>query len=150
MVHYKTGKLPPNFVFLGILLLGIGIWRMIVLDWVGVLLFLLGVLAFFTHSGLSIDGKAKRLRKYIRIYGFKAGPWQDIPGLMNLRISRARFSQTMHIRAATTTTTEGVYKLHLVLQTGILELLQGKKDWILQKAEEIAEELHTSIDYNLL
>jgi hypothetical protein len=69
---------------------------------------------------------------------------------MNLRISRARVSQTMHIRAATTTTTEEVYKLHLVLQTGILELLQGKKDWILQKAEEIAEELHTSIDYNLL
>ncbi len=39
ILNYKTGKLPPNFYYLGIILFGTGIWRMVVLDWKGILFF---------------------------------------------------------------------------------------------------------------
>ena len=65
ILNYKTGKLPPNFIYLGIMLFVIGVWRMVVLDWKGILFFVISLLFLFIKSGIIIDTDNRRLKKYI-------------------------------------------------------------------------------------
>jgi len=93
IVNYKTGKLPFNFIALGVLLFATGIWRMAVMDWAGILYFLVSLLFLFTKSGILIDTDLKRLKKYIGFFIIKMGTWEDIRSLINLRVIETRESQ---------------------------------------------------------
>jgi len=65
ILNYKTGKLPFNFVALGIMLFAVSIWRMIVLDWKGILFLPIALLFLFLKSGLIIDTDSRRIKKYM-------------------------------------------------------------------------------------
>ena len=78
ILKYKTGKLPLNFIYLGIMLFGIGMWRMIVLDWRGILFFVISLLFLFLKSGIIIDTDNRRLKKYIGIFAIRKGKWKFV------------------------------------------------------------------------
>lgn len=145
ILNYKTGKLPPNFIYLGIMLFAISIWRMVVLDWKGVLFFIISLLLIFIKSGLIIDTDNRRLKKYIGFFAIKKGEWESIKSMINLQIIKTREAQSMSVLSITRTETKDVYKLFLILSNRNIELLSGEKDYILNKAEIISSSLQVSV-----
>ena len=115
ILNYKTGKLPPNFIYLGIMLFGIGIWRMVVLDWKGILFFIISLLFLFIKSGILIDTDNRRLKKYIGFFAIKKGEWESIKSIINLQIIKTKETQAMSVLSITRTETNDVYKLFLTL-----------------------------------
>ncbi len=145
ILNYKTGKLPQNFIYLGVMLFGLGIWRMIVSDWKGILFFIISLLFLFLKSGILIDTDHKRLKKYTGIFAIRKGEWENIKSLVNLRIIKTRETQNMSVLSITRTETKTVYKLILVLPNKKVELMSGESDFIIKTANEISHELQTSI-----
>ena len=145
IINYKTGKLPQNFIYLGVMLFGIGIWRMIVLDWKGILFFIISLLCLFIKSGIMIDTDNKKLKKYIGFFIIKKGQWENIKSLINLQIIKTKATQSMGVLSISRTEAIVVYKLFLVLPDKSIELMSGEKDYIFNRAEQISNSLQTSV-----
>ena len=145
MLNYKIGKLPPNFIYLGYLLMLIGIWRIIVLDWVGILLLLFAVILVFLKSGIMIDTNKKRLKSYISVFSFIKGNWVDISLLKQLTVVKVKTSQNMHVLSISRTESKIVYKLMGVVANKKIELMTGNKDFVLKSAKEISEKLQINL-----
>lgn len=145
ILKYKTGKLPPNFIALGYILLGVSVWRIIVLDWIGILFFLVSLLLLFIRSGLMIDTDNKSLKKYIGVFSLKRGKWEDISTLINLQIIKTKASQSMHVLSINRIETIDLYKLIMVLPDKKIELMSGKKEVIIKISKEISHLLQTEV-----
>ena len=115
ILNYKTGKLPPNFIYLGIMLLGVSLWRIILLDWKGILFFVISLLCLFIKSGIIIDTENKRLKKYTGFFAIRIGEWENIKSVVYLQIIKTIETQSMNVVSISRTETYDVYKLILVL-----------------------------------
>ena len=146
ILNYKTGKLPPNFIYLGIMLFGIGIWRMVVLDWKGILFFVISLLFLFVKLGIIIDTDNRRLKKYIGFFAIRKGEWKSIKSIINLQIIKTKETQAMSVLSITRTETNEVYKLFLTLPNKKIELISGEKDYIFNRAEKISSSLQVSLN----
>ncbi len=140
-LNYKTDRLPPNFIFLGLFLLFVGVWRVLLSDWFGIILLVISFLCLFTRWGMLIDTDKKLLKKYIGFLGIKKGNWEDINTLKHIEITTLHETQNMGVASISKSDTKIVYKLYLVLQDENIELMKGKKDLIIKVAEEISSEL---------
>lgn len=149
ILKFKTGKLPLNFIYLGFMLLGIGIWRMIVLDWRGILFFVISLLFLFIESGLIIDTDNRKLKKYIGFFVIKKGEWESIKSVIKLQILVIRETQSMNVLSISRRETKDVYKLFMILSDRKIELLAGEKEYIINKAEKIASSLQVSVENNV-
>jgi len=145
ILKYKTGNLPPNFIYLGIMLFGISIWRMVVLDWKGLLIFVIALLCLFIKSGILIDTEKRRLKRYVGFFTIRKGEWENINALLHLQIIKTRETQVMSVLSISRTETDDVYKLIMVLPHKNIELLSGENDFIIKAANEISSELQTSV-----
>ena len=145
ILKYKTGNLPPNFIYLGVMLFGVSIWRMAVLDWKGLLIFVISLLCLFIKSGIIIDTDKRRLKRYIGFFAIRRGEWENIKSLINLQIIKTRETQVMSVLSISRTETDDVFKLIMVLPHKEIELLSGKNDFIIKAANEISLELQTSV-----
>ncbi|MGZ2371441.1 hypothetical protein ACXR6G_16800 [Ancylomarina sp. YFZ004] len=145
ILNYKTGRLPFNFIALGIMLFVVSIWRMIVLDWKGILFFPIALLFLFLKSGLIIDTDTRRLKKYIGLFMIKKGEWEDIKSIRNLEILRVRKSQNMNVLSIRRTETKEVYRLILILPNKSIELMEGEKEYIINTSKEISHSLQTTV-----
>lgn len=145
VLNYKTCKLPLQFIFLGTMLFGLGIWRMIVFDWKGILFFLISVIILFSKSGIVIDAKNQRIKKYIGIFTFKSGEWESIESVLDLQIIKTKETQNMNVVSITRIETTEVYKLFFTLPDGLIEVMSGSKDIIHSRAESISSLLQVSI-----
>jgi len=147
-LEYRTDRLPFNFITLGYLLLAIAFWRIIVVDWKGILFLLLSVFLIFFKSGIIIDTDNKLLKKYNGIFFIKKGKWESLKQLTGLQIVKTREMQTMSVLSISRTATNDTYKLCLNLPDRNIELMSGSKDDILNKAKKIASSLQTSLTNN--
>lgn len=145
ILNYKTGNLPPNFIYLGVLLLGVSIWRIIVLDWIGLLFLVISLLCLFIKSGIIIDTDNKKLKKYIGIFTIRKGKWENISTLNNLQIIKVRETQSMNVLSINRTETKDVYKLILVLPNKNIELMSGENNYIINTAKKISLSLQTTV-----
>lgn len=150
ILHYKTGSLPPHFISLGILLLGISIWRIVVLDWIGVLLFIISFLCLFTKSGIIIDVNKKTLKKYIGNFIFKMGNWENISSLTNIQVIRINETQSMNIQSINRVESTIAYKILFVFPSKKIEIMKGKYIEIIKAAEAISTELQTPLINNTI
>ena len=148
ILNYKTGKLPPNFIYLGIMLFGISIWRMVVLEWKGILFFVISLLFLFIKSGIIIDTDNRRLKKYIGLFAIKKGEWESIKSIINLQIIKTRETQNMSVLSISRTETNDVYKLFVTLSDKNIELMSGEKEYIFNRAEKISSSLQVSVKNN--
>ncbi|MDA3927592.1 MAG: hypothetical protein PF541_01445 [Prolixibacteraceae bacterium] len=148
ILNYKTEKLPLHFISLGVMLLPIGIWRIIVLDWRGIFFFLLSLPLLFLRSGITIDTQNKKLRKYIGFFVIKIGNWEDIKSITNLQIIETRETHNMHVLSLSRNETNVVFMLIMTLQNKNIELMKGEKDFIIKKAKEISKSLKTDVINN--
>lgn len=145
ILNYKTGKLPFNFIVLGIMLLIAGIWRMIILDWIGILFIAISVLFLFIKSGLVIDTDTRRIKKYTGLFLIKIGDWEDIDSILNVQIIRVIKAQSMHVLSIRRMETKEGYKMMLVLPHKRIELMAGEKEYIINASKEISELLKTKV-----
>ena len=145
ILNYKTGKLPLNFIFLGAFLLIIGVWRIIILDWVGIIIVIISLLLLFLRTGIMIDTESRRLKKYVGFYTIKLGEWEDINLLKHLQIIKVKETQGMNVLSINRTASKVVYKLILVFPNKKNEIIKGEKDFIIKVAENISLELRTTI-----
>ena len=144
-MNYKTGRLPSSFFYLGVMLLGVGIWRMIVLDWKGILFFLISLLCLFIKSGIIIDTNQRKIKKYVGFFWTKKGEWENINSLIHLQIKKIKETQNMSVLSLSRIEIRDVYKLILVLPDRNIELLSGENDFIIKAANEISRELQTTV-----
>ena len=145
ILKFKTGSLPPNFIFLGIILGGVGIWRMAVLDWKGIMFFVIAMFCLFITSGFSIDAEKVKIREYVRILFLKFGKWQDIHDAESLEIIMVREAQNMSVLSINRSETIEVYKLMMIFPDRELELISGKEDYIVNTANTIASSLNLDV-----
>lgn len=148
MLRYKTGKLPFNFIALGVILLAVSIWRIMVLDWSGIPFLVVSIVLLFIESGVVIDPESRRVRRYIGLFTVTKGEWEDVSSLINLQIIRSRESRTMNFISISRTETNDTYKLYIKLPNRNVELMSGKKEDIQSRAEEIASALKASVVNN--
>lgn len=144
-LQYTTGKLPPNFFYLGILLLGIGAWRLIVLDWKGIVLLFFSLGCLFIRTGIIIDTNQNRFKKYVGLFALKRGHWKALKPFDHLHIMKTRESVAMSTASITRTEKFDVYKLMASSSDQELELMSGEKDLIIKRAKEIASSLGMEI-----
>lgn len=149
ILKYNTGKLPPNFLYLGYMLLGVGIWRMIVLDWRGILFFVISLLFLFIKSGIIIDTDNRKLKNYIGFFVIKKGEWESIESIIKLQILVIRETQSMNVLSIRRIEVKDIYKLFMILTDRKIELLAGEKEYIINKAEKIASSLQVSVENNI-
>lgn len=145
MIQYKTEKLPTNFVILGAFLFIISIWRMILLDWAGIVILLFSIPLLFTRSGLLIDPEKLKLRKYIGLFFIRTGKWESISGIKHLRIIRVQQTRGMAVLSIARNETNVVYKLILVMPNENIEILVGENDFIVKAAKQISSVLNVEV-----
>lgn len=145
MIQYKTEKLPTNFIILGAFLFIISIWRMILLDWAGILILLFSIPLLFIRSGLLIDPEKLKLRKYIGLFFIRTGKWESISGIKHLRIIRVQQTRGMAVLSIARNETNVVYKLILVMPNENIEILVGENDFIVKAAKQISSVLNVEV-----
>ena len=145
ILSYKTDRLPPNFIFLGLFLLIVGVWRVLLSDWFGIILLVISFLCLFTRWGILIDTDKNRLKKYIGFFGIKKGDWEDISAKEHLEITKLHETQNMGVASISRSGTKITYKLFLVLPDKNIELMKGKSDLILRAAKEISTEFKITV-----
>ena len=146
ILTYKTEKLPPNFIFLGIMLMGSGIWALLTLKWIGIPFIIIAVLCLFTRSGVLIDTDNKMCKDYTGIFMIKFGKWNDISSIDHLEIKKSLNAQGMSVLSIGRRDTITVYKLFLYLPDKKILLMVGEKEFVLKAAEEISRALQTTIN----
>lgn len=147
-LEFKTGRLPLHFIILGYMLVAVGVWRIIADDWMGILYLIIAVFLIFFKSGIIIDVDNKMLKKYVGIFIFRKGKWEDIKHIANLQIIKTKESQRFNVLSISREETIDVYKLFLNLPDKKIELTTGNKDEIVGKAKKIASSLHSPVINN--
>ena len=145
ILKYNTGKLPSNFIFLGAMLLCIGVWRMIVLDWQGILFFLISLVLLFLKSGVIIDTENRKIKEYTSLIVIIKGKWESIQSIIGLEIIKTSETTSMSTASISRTDTKEVYKLLLNLPDEDIEFISGEKSYIQKHAETISSALQVEI-----
>jgi len=143
--NFKTGRLPQNFIFLGVLLLAVSIWRIWLLDWIGGVFLVISCLCLFIRSGLLIDTENKRLKRYIGIFTIRLGEWENISPIADLQIIQVKKMQRMHVLTINRLETKDVFKLILVWPDKKIELIAGEEDYINENSKFISLLLKTPV-----
>jgi hypothetical protein len=127
------------------MLLAIGVWRVIVQDWIGILFLIISLILIFIKIGVLIDVQNIRLKKYIGIFTFKKGKWQSIKNITHIKIKCVQESQIMNVVSISRSQSNEVYSLVLVLPDTDIELISGNEKHIRKIAIEISKSLNTNV-----
>lgn len=132
------------FDLFGLIALLEGVW------WLAVLLWVVSLLVFTTHYRLQLDLSTKTYHDYLWVLGMKIGEKGSFDGVEYVFIKKAKVSQTVHARVASTTIEKEVCDAYLKFSNGTTLHLFTKdsREAVLQKLKKIAEQLKTEIiDY---
>jgi hypothetical protein len=116
----------------------------------GLAILLLCAIIFTTHYRLQIDLDKKEYRDYLWILGLKDGKKYSFEGLEYFFIKRNNVSQTMGLKAATTTVVKEVYDAYLKFsdEEKLHVMTAANKDSILKKLLPVSKSLSIKmLDY---
>lgn len=145
LLKYTTGKLPLNFFMLGVILLLIGVFSAIMAEYGGIIAIPISIPLLFIRTGVLIDTKKKRIKKYIGLFTLKSGKWESIAQVQHLRIIRVQQSASMAVLSISRNETNVVYKLMLVMPTENMEILSGEGRFISEAADNISNKLSVNV-----
>ena len=143
---YKTGRLLPHLVAMGVLLVPVGILTIITGKWIGIAFVIIGLILFFFRHGVLIDTTEKIAKQYSGIWFVKSGSWQDISNADSLQIISLNESQSMSMLSINRKSYQEVDKLYLVLPQENIVLMSG----IASKMSATAQDLASSLKLELL
>lgn len=145
LINYKTSRLLPHLVVLGIILIPVGGWQIIVSNLAGIPLLITGLFLVFFRHGFVIDASDLQLKLYSGICGIKSGYWQDISTSVNLQIIAINESQNMSMLSINRTSYTETYKLFLILPNKNIELMSSTQRKAMKAALEIASILELEL-----
>jgi hypothetical protein len=145
ILNYKTGKLPASFVITVAFFVIIGIWRLIILDWFGIILLIIGATLLLVKFGINIDTENKLIRNNTSIFNMPKGKWLDISTVQSLQIIKVKETQSMNVVSINRTESKIVYKLYMILHYKKIEIIKGDIDFIKEEANKISKGLNVSI-----
>ena len=137
-ISYKTDRLLPHLVALGVLLIPVGIGLIVSSNYIGIALTIIGACLFFFRHGFTIDATQMQLRTHAGIGPLKYGHWHDISEAHNLQIINGNTSQSMSMLSINRTSYQEATMLYLVLPNENIKLMSGQKHKILRVAQKIA------------
>ncbi|MFA8451557.1 MAG: hypothetical protein ACEPOW_12770 [Bacteroidales bacterium] len=141
ILRLKTERLPNNFYYLGFVLLIVGVWRIFVYDWKGIVLFLISLPCIFLHSGIIIDTITLKFKRYTGMFFIRSGEWQKIETEMRFEIRETSETQYMHVSSITRADRAEVSKLILILNDQEIVLYSGSRKKAIQRMNELKDAL---------
>lgn len=152
IIDFKvSGYFSMTFLILGGILVFFGLIALLESLWLlGLLLWLVSLLIFTTHYRLRIDVETKTFHDYLWVLGMKHGEKGKFDAVEYLFIKKAKVSQTMSVKVASTTIEKDVYDGYLKFSDGnkIHLLTKDSKVALQKRLNVIAEKLQTKItDY---
>lgn len=152
VIDFKTsGYFSGTMMFFGILLFFIGLLVMATHGPIGLIMPLISLVIFSTHYRLKVDFENKVFHDYLWILGIKQGEKGQFDNIEYLFIKRSKVSQTMQLKAASTTIHKDVYDGYLKFsETNKIHLLtEDHKSELIRKLKVISEKLNSKIiDYS--
>lgn len=145
ILKFTTGKLPPNFFMLGVILLLLGLLALIMSEPTGIIAITLSIPLLLIQTGTLIDIKKKQIKKFTGLLMIRLGKWESIAQIDHLRIIRVRQTSGMAVLSISRNETNIVYKLVAVLPNENIELLYGKGTFVGEAAYEISEALDIEV-----
>lgn len=128
----------------GLIALLEGVW------WVAVVLWVVSLLIFTTHYRVSLNFTTKTFHDYVWVLGLRVGEKGSFDAVDYVFLKRAKVSQTVHARVASTTIKKEVYDAYLKFSNGetIHLLTKDSRKAVLHKLQVIAEKFQTKVvDY---
>lgn len=147
-LQYTKGKLPPNFLMLGVtlaLLCVVGTYNN---EPLSLTLLLIAIPLIFIRTGIIIDCENKRLKNYIGLFFFKLGKWESIEQIQQVEILRVKQSRNMSVLSISRTENNIIYKMLAVMPKQKIELLSGSNLFIEKEATKIAIQLHVKCTFS--
>lgn len=152
VIDFKTsGYFSGTIIFLGILLLIAGLLVMATHGPVGLIMPLISIIIFTTHYRLKVDFDNKVFHDYLWILGVKHGEKGRFEKVEYLFVKKSKVSQTMRLKAASTTIRKDVYDGYLKFsETNKIHLLtENDKSALIRKLKVMCEKLNSRIvDYS--
>lgn len=146
----KNNYFPPQFVILGYLLIGFGIYFLIRNDWVGFIMIPVGMVFSFLIINQKFDLENKKYMEYYAFLGLKFGKWKDIPAIEYVTVFIERSVQGKNVVSISSYHVEKNFKIDLIIsKTESISAGQEKdRSTALKKGKEIAKALDTRLlDY---
>jgi hypothetical protein len=152
VVDFKTsGYFSGTMIFLGIVLLFTGLLLLSTSWIVGLIMLVISTVIFSTHYRLKVDFDKIVYHDYLWILGIKHGEHRQFETIEYVFIKRAKVSQSMHLKAASTTIHKDVYDGYLKFsETNKIHLLTAdEKSELVRKLKVISDKLNSKIiDYS--
>jgi hypothetical protein len=146
----KNNFFPPQFVILGYLLIGFGIYFLIRNDWVGFIMIPVGMAFSFLIINKKFDLENKKHMEYYGFLGMKFGKWKDIPRIEYVTVFIERSVQGKNVVSISSYHVEKNFRIDLIISKTESISAGHEKDRAaaLKKGKEIAKALDTKmLDY---
>lgn len=106
---------PPQFVYFGYLLFGLGIYLSSKLEILGFFLVIIAPILSFSFIGIKINFKENIYKEYINIYGICFGKWKIIPKIQYLTIFIEKLSQNINVSSISTSNSFENFKINIII-----------------------------------
>ncbi len=140
-----------RIIFLGVVLLFVGMLVVLKSIILGVIIFLVSALIFSTHYRLKIDYNKKEFFDYVWVLGFKNGDRGKFEKIEYLFIKKSRVSQKMNHLVGSATIQKEIYDGYLKIsdQEKIHLITKDNKKNLIEKLSVISTRLKVSlVDYS--
>jgi hypothetical protein len=145
ILKYQTEQLPLHFIMLGYMLLALGVWRIVVADWKGILYLIFSLVFIFFSSGIVINAETRQLKQYNGFFLIKWGKGMDISQALSLELVCSTETQRYSMLTLSKTESLEVFKLYMNMPDNDILLMAGKSDKIIERANEISNALQISL-----
>lgn len=130
-----------HFIMLGYMLLALGVWRIVVADWKGILYLIFSLVFIFFSSGIVIKIENRQLKQYNGFFMIKWGKSMDISQALSLELVCSTETQRYNMLTLTKTESLEIFKLYMNMPDNDILLMAGKRDKIIERANEISNAL---------
>ena len=140
-LKYKTDRLPLHFIVLGYMLLAVGVWRIVVADYKGILYLIFALFFILFRSGIDVNVDKKQIKLYNGFFFAKIGKYMDVKNAIGLELTYSSELQHQSVLTLTKTDSVEVCKLTINFPDNDLLLMAGEKEKIVKRANEISRAL---------
>ena len=145
ILKYTTGKLPPNFFMLGIILVLLGAIGLYNGELLSLITLPIAVPFLFIRTGILINCDEKQIKKYTGLFALKLGNWKSIANVQHLQVIRVQQTTGMAVLSIARNENNVVYKIRAVMPNESIELISGEGVFIGEVANQISKQLQIEV-----
>ncbi len=152
IVDFRISQYFSNqWIFVGFLLIIIGLGIIFKVIIIGVLLSLMGIVIITTHYRLAINLTAKTYHDYVWLFGLRFGEKGMFENIEYIFIKKIKVSQTINSKVSSTTIRKEMFDCYLKLseENKIHLLTIESKEELITRLRELSSKINTKIiDYS--